>query len=324
MRWGLARRFASHVLNGRTMERIVDPIIADVQKEHHEATQRGSYWLSYWVVATGSLGLAKALVLWGIERALLAPFHLASDDRRPLIRTLGWGALFIATTTAVLALIPLQSLPLGVSSRFAAFFLIALLPQALPLAIPIGLTLGIVAALDRPGLSPASRKSILGVAVLCSIVSFATIAWIMPRANQAFRTTVFQALGNDGFPRKGDSEMTIGELRKEIAVATRLGEFRRARWSAVALHHRVSIPCATLLLAAFALSLRGRYPSAGRPKLVAIACGVIAGYYVVAFLGEDFVRRDSLAPIVGVWLPNLLLTSYFLLLTYRSVVEPSH
>lgn len=90
-----------------------------------------------------------------------------------------------------------------------ADFAVCLIPQALPLSIPVGLTFGVLWALGRLSASRTALMLVLVLALGASLVSFVTLAWVMPNANQAFRTATA------GFPvTKGNNELTIGELRE--------------------------------------------------------------------------------------------------------------
>jgi lipopolysaccharide export LptBFGC system permease protein LptF len=286
------------------MRRVIEPVLADIQNEYAQAPSDARAWRRGWILAAGYFALLKALALYSVEELWRAPLNLTLDERRSVVRTSVWAALITAATTAALLIPPLINLPLRVPFRFRAVYLLALIPQALPLAMPIGLTLAIVAALGGRPASPASKRTIFAVAVLCAMVSFAVMAWVMPRANQAFRTLVFQDAGNHGAPGKGYAELTLGELRRERVDAIRHGDLHRARGIAIALHTRWSIAFATALMAAFALSLLNRFRSFGRMKLASIACAVFTAYFLI---GEYLATRGDLTAFAGVWLPNLLL-----------------
>jgi membrane protease YdiL (CAAX protease family) len=302
------------------MHRLVDPIVADMQREHGDAIRHGRVWRSRAILLLSYLGFAKALAFYGVERISRAPLDLERNERRVLGRTLAWGVLLIAVVTAALTAIPLLFVPVRVLSRFRPFYLFALIPQALPLAMPVGSTLAIVVGLGGRAVTRTTKRTILAGAVICSVVSFATLAWVMPQANQAFRIAVFRDAGIAGIPMKGHAEMTLGELKAEIVLANRLDEPRRARTAAMAFHFRWSIPCATLVMVVFAVSLLnpGR---ARRLRLVAILTATFVGYLLAATGGEELAFRGYLSPVVAVWLPNLLLASYLLLLTSHSSIS---
>ena len=50
--WRL-RGMAARIFDHKTMERVVDPLLADLQKEHAEAIRRGRVWKSRWIRLAG-------------------------------------------------------------------------------------------------------------------------------------------------------------------------------------------------------------------------------------------------------------------------------
>jgi hypothetical protein len=300
-------RLAVRVCSSTTLERVIEPILADIQKECADTIGQHRTWRCRWIIACGYAVLFKALALYLIERSMGTSLAFTRDDRRNLLCTCAWAALLTAGMTGALVLVPLLSFPLPVPSRFRAVYLIALIPQALPLALPSGLTLAIIAALKGRLVSPASKRSIYGVAVLCAVGSFAVMAWVMPRANQAFRAAAFQDAGNQGTPKKGTAELSLSELQRERAVALQLGDVRRARSAQIALHLRWSIACTSALMAAFALSIVTRFGTVGRGRLILLACAVFAAYFLIANSAEYLARGGDFLAVAAVWLPNLML-----------------
>jgi len=300
-------RLSSRVFSGATMRRVIEPILADIQNEYGRAAGDARVWRSSWILVAGYFALLKALALYSVQELLRAPLNLTDDERRSVVRSLVWAALLTAATTVALVFVPMMGLPLRLHFRFRSFYLLALLPQALPLAMPVGLTLGIVAAFGGRPASPASKRTIFTIAVLVAMVSFAVMAWVMPRSNQAFRTAVFQDAGNGGAPRKGIAELTLSELRRERVAAIHQGELHRARRIAIALHTRSSIAFAPALMVVFAFSLLNRFRLLGRIRLAFIAVTIFAAYFVIANGGEYLATRGDVGAFAGVWLPNLLL-----------------
>ena len=133
----------------------------------------------------------------------------------------------------------------------------------------------------RDALSGGTTRAILLVAFLSSIVSFATLVWLMPAANQEFRQQVFAAMGNRGTVMKGFSEMSVRELEAEIASAKSLGSERGARRVAWHYHLKLSLAFASLL-AMFALA------TVGRGSLLSRALILLSpvGYWLLLWLGQ--------------------------------------
>ena len=277
----------------------MESLVADLQHEwsHASAGKRGV------ILVKGYAAFWVAFLLCGLRG--MTALDMATEDRRAVGRALAWAlilgtAVMTALTVPTLLRIPARA-PLTIRGSYVAY----LIPQALPLAIPVGLTLGIIVGIVRP-VSRSSTKVILAIATVCSIASFITVGWVMPVANQAFRSATSRYLGVSGTPVRGFNELTMGELRSEIVAASAVGEFRRARRTSVALHIRWVVASATLLLAALALALRNRYRTAGRIKLVAVTCGVLAMWWAMLIVG-DVSTRSGVPPLAGIWLPNLAL-----------------
>ena len=283
-------RLAALVCSAKSLERIVEPAIADLQRERRFMAIITSYPAVLRVIAICAFDVSST----------------TNDDCRAVIRTLMWTfALTIAMT--MLLVLP----PLSIHPELNEWGGTALLvPQALPLAIPIGLAFGIAFGLSAR-VSMSLVKVILAGAAVASLLSFGTFAWLIPAANQAFReltVAALQAKGYDGAPvtvQKGLSELTLSELRRETSDAASHGELRRARTYSRAFHFRFSLGAAALALAACLLAIPIDRRIA-RGLLAFAACFV---YWALIYVGEFAVRRGYLWPIAGAWLPNVFLAA---------------
>jgi hypothetical protein len=56
------RAFAAGWCCPETMERVIDPLIADLQREHGEAVRRGLMWRSRWIQIAGWFAFLKVIV----------------------------------------------------------------------------------------------------------------------------------------------------------------------------------------------------------------------------------------------------------------------
>jgi hypothetical protein len=293
------QRLASRFCSDRTRALIMESLVADFQHEwsHASAGKRGV------ILVKGYAAFWVAFLLCGLRG--LTALDMATEDRRAVGRALAWALVLGTGAMGALMVLPLLQLPVRVPLTFKGSYLAHLIPQALPLAIPVGLTLGIVLGFARP-VSRTTTKVILAIAMACSIVSLVTMAWIMPVANQVFRTETARRLGYSVSPVRGHSELTVGELKQELAVAVAAGEIPRARRASATLHERRAIAVATLLLAALAVALRNRYRTAGRIKLVAVTCAAFPLWIVLLSVGHEILLHG--APVfAGIWLPNLTL-----------------
>ncbi len=292
-------RLATHICSAKTLERVVEPAIADLQKEFAGA-DRGAR--RAWVLLTGYVAILKVIFLCAVSVSTLS-----TDARSAIGRTMKWSIALMVAVTALLMLPPLAS----VDARISLVSLGTLIPQAVPLAIPIGIAFGIAFGMaDRPP-TGAVVKAVLLFACAASIVSFVTLAWVMPAANQAFRESVVHARGQSGPLMKGASEMTLSELDREVTIAAAAANPRRADDYAWSLHLRFALSVASVVLAVFLFATSGR-GAASRGLLAFAAC---LAYWALIYLGQAFAVYTPVAPTVagtmppfiGAWLPNIVL-----------------
>ena len=144
----LLHRLAARLCSAKGLEHVVEPAIADLQKEYAQAR-------------TPSAGRARALItgyaaiLQVIAMCALSIPLATADDQRAIVRTMAWSFAFTVAFTLALMLPPLSIVDgVGMSISLAA-----LIPQAVPLAIPIGLTFGIALGMARRYCHSGSRES---------------------------------------------------------------------------------------------------------------------------------------------------------------------
>lgn len=176
------------------------------------------------------------------------------------------------------------------------------IPQALPVSIPIGLTFGILWGLGRTSASWRTRTIVLALALGASAASFTMLAWVAPTSNQAFRVSVA------GRPfLKGANELTLGELRSQIAagrgVAPAVSPFDTRRL-ALRYHQRWALASAPLVLALFAMACTSRRRWRRMMRLLAGALA-IAVYYAIMLWTLDAGRDDLMSPFTAAWTPNV-------------------
>jgi hypothetical protein len=299
------RTLAARVFDRRTMERVVDPLLADLQVEYAEAIRRGQVWRTRWVLLSGHVAFLKTIGLCGAEGVMRLLRGWNVEDRSTMSRTLGFSIAAIAAATVVLEMPPL------LRGRFVPRdprLLIYLMPQALVLAVPVGITVGILLGLRGRIVSRRSTGALLIIAILCSVASLVTMAWILPLANQQARELFFGPVGTNLM--KGVNELTLGELGREIDSYRRTGVWstnlimgpevlQDLRFS---YHVRWALSCGTLVLALFALSVTRRIVARWTVALAAL--GAFSGYYWLLWIGRKAALQDTLPAIVGAWLPN--------------------
>ncbi len=169
------RAVASRVFDARVMERVIDPFLADLQKEYADA--RGSAWRRRWVSVAGCFTFLKLIVVCGCAESTHVVRRTTTEDRRLLSR-----AVVVSVIVAVaFVLLMVRGQAWQTVSAWSA---ILLMPSALPVAIPLGVIVGISCVLGGRAISRQLVARTILLAVIASILSFLVAAWIAPRANR--------------------------------------------------------------------------------------------------------------------------------------------
>jgi lipopolysaccharide export LptBFGC system permease protein LptF len=262
----------------------------------------------------------KAIVLHGCTRVALTIREPSVENPGALGRTIGFAAGAMALMTLVLLLPPFLRLPADARLHgFKTFsglagharLLMYLIPQAVPLSLPVGVTLGIICGLGRREVSRRLAAAILALAVVCSVVSFVTLAFVLPVANQAFRESITESVVGHAVVKgpvvKGTNELTLGELREKRDAYVRAGRATdyAARHLAVNYHLRWALPCASCALALFALAVVSRGRAGGLMLAVAVSAALFA-YYLLLFTGIQYGEHGDLPAVAAAWLPNAM------------------
>lgn len=305
------RAIAVRCCQPHTLQRVVDPLLADFQAEHDESQRCNGRWqrLCFWT--TAALTLARAVVAY---EGLGAIAWLASAARgdQPDATRLGrrWLASFVVCVAALVAL-PAASVALSgapLSPRAVAL----LLPQALPYGLTAALTIAVLLS-GQAMARPALRRLVIAAALAASVASFALLAWTVPVTNQMFRIEV----AGRALP-PGPAELSLPELHRRLAPA------RGVAWRAlpvadreylVSLHARWAVPASCVLLAwaAMLLGLRTRLGPATR---AGIGVAIVMTYLVALMALQVAGQGGHLHPALAIWLPNLGVLSMMPLLAH--------
>ena len=288
------RELAARLCSPVTTERVIDPVLTDIEFEYRTAIAAGQRWRSRWIRLAGGFALLNVLALCAFDRTA---HGWRADDRRTLARTAGISAIAFAVTALLL---------IAAAGRQFAGDWLYLIPQALPIAIPVGLTWGILCGLGGRVVAVRVKAAILVLALACCAGSLATTLWLMPAGNQAYRVAVFERLrqGQRATLAPGPAEMAMGELRKRIDALSLSGETRAARNTAFTYYIRWSLPVTPLALALFALAVVTR-PLARRWVLAVTATLTCLAYYLLLFIADAATRGTQFPVVALVWLPNL-------------------
>ena len=105
---------AARIFDQKTMERVVDPMLADLQREYAEAIRRGRVWRSRWILLTGHVVFLKTIAVCGGKTALR---QWTIDDRSAMSRTLAVSLAATAAGTILLTVPPLLRALVRTSDR---------------------------------------------------------------------------------------------------------------------------------------------------------------------------------------------------------------
>lgn len=313
------RSLAARVCSARTMERLIDPVIADMQYEHADAARRGALWRGFWIRLAGCSAFWKGAAMHAIERVKGGMQEWLVRDDLAIGRVLG----FIAAATTALVVLDNLTYALGGAKALyekqadTALALLFLVPQAFPIAISMGVLFGILYAMRLRIVTTGVRRATLAIAFCCTLASFGTLAWVVPASNQAFRVAV------SGIPSqalsKGLNELTLRELRWELHRLN--GGLMRgsvqARDAAFTYHMRFALSVAPIVSGLLALGLlKVRRLQRSRVALGAVAVMTCVCYYVLMYASRAAVFDGWSVAVV--WMPNIVFVVGTLFLVTRT------
>jgi hypothetical protein len=299
------RALASRLLASESMERIVDPILADLQFEHAEALARGSRWAARVNLIRSYAGLGRAL-FYLATRAACDP-RLA-NPRCELARAWMVSALALAFLTVALVLPALTSLPWRKGDgAFAAALSVTLVPQALPLSLPAALSVGVLWATRGRRVTGVRFCVVLPLALACTAGVWAVLEWVMPDANQGFRELAAARLNGGPVVRleRGLAELGLSSLAQ------------RSDPAAVRQYHLLWALCfAAVPLSLCAVGLAG-YVRRGI-SAAALAIALTVSYTACIGAVQSVGSTVSVSPVVHAWLPNMLFMLSAIVLLLRA------
>jgi hypothetical protein len=315
------RECADRFFSRTTMDRVVDPAVADLQAEYHAALRSGSIWRPAWAMLVGYFACVKVITLCACFGPAAALRDNAADDRRAFVRTIVISAGAIVVASALLNVFPwlvmsrrLSRLSQHVSTGQRIWWLVYCIPSALVLAGPIGFSAGLAISLGGRVVSQRLKIAIIGIALVCSFGALANQEWIVPAANNAFRVQmsppIRSALWITDLNSMSRSELSeaMKSLREVRDVpGPELSSVAYARFAyAYALHFRWAMSIVVVVLAVFILAVVGRR-SVQRWKLIAIILAAFVSYYYLLQAGRMLGREADLPALAAAWLPNAIL-----------------
>jgi len=291
------RALAAGLCDQPTMQRVIDPIVADLQLEHGEAVRRGQRWRGR------SIRVAAAVTL---VRVMVAKMDWIPDGRGPVMRTAAYSLAAIACVTMLFA-VPTFLNPMGPQPYY-----VYVIPQLLAIAIPIGLAIGIVGVLAGTALSSKVKAGVVGLAIIGAVVTFVTAGWITPAANHAARVASGQRLDElNNMDAWAPAELTLGQLNERIHKSADFGlspDVGYLRFLLQIYYGRWALPAASVTLTLCMLAMAG-FPKAGRRALGVTAFVLIVGYEAAGVFAQRLNQLSAIPVLLAAWLPNLILAA---------------
>jgi hypothetical protein len=298
------RAIAARISDLWTMDRIVDPLLADIDREHSDALRRGRIWRGRWILARGFVVFLKTTAICGGMGLIRSLRELPVKDRPALNGTLRISTLAVIAVAALFELLPLYRWPEAWRETHNLMLLVYLVPQALVVAIPIGLTLGILVGLRGRVISTRSSAVMIVFAACCSLACLVALAWVVPISNYEYRKIVFSG---DAFVSRDMNDLTLGELSQRLEPFRPGTPLRVELFSEAALsytfHMRLALSSATFLLALLALALSRQVVTRRMASLAFFA--LCASYYGIMWAGRAAALQETLPAFVGAWVPNI-------------------
>lgn len=258
------------------MARLVDPILADLQPEHHEAVTQGSVWRR-------RLAWLRAIVALMRAGAVHSLYERPCEERRQVSRA------FVVTAAAFVVVGAILCAPLPLYLNWPWSRLVYFAPYVVPVALPASLVCGMVFGLGHIRHRLRVWSLTLALVASCGLCWFMTV--VVPASSQALQDR-FQSEPT----RSRLVQETLGTVPGPVAVAIMRmhpGPIRVFRPES-----RLALACAPLVLVVLLLSI-----GCGRQWLdAAIGMAIVLGYFG-SLRWVDLVYQ---APVAKAWVPNLI------------------
>ena len=320
------RSVAARIFAPKTMERLIDPVLADVELERCEALRCGRLWLARWVVFRGYVALIRAVALQGVHS------FFRGDGAAHIVRSAA--AAFVVLTVALM-IPPLRRAPQVPTFAALAVYLI---PQAIPLSIPLAVAFGIARSTSRTVLDRTSIRTVLVLALMGTIVVLVSMEWLGPAANQAFRSAVAARVAADGRMaeiRRGLSERPFSELTLTVryghAALKQDDHIRYPLWGVEtrssehewrftrSVHRLLALPFASAVFGLMGAALLG---AIRHRTLLRIALMAVAPLYIAMLFGTS-ATRPQVPAALWAWSPNIAMVLIAAVLFISSRFRPS-
>jgi hypothetical protein len=290
------------------MARVIDPLVADLQREHADAVRIGRIWKGRLIRFAGVIAFLKVIALCAWTE-MTSVDRWPREDRKSLKRA---ALISVATVVAITVLLVSRSaedIPI-VLVHPSPTRLLFLAPYPFVAGIVLGVTLGIVLGLGGRALSRRLVAAALGVALTCSAIVFVDVGWVAPAAHIAYRMTIGDSDPTPSFGELG--EQSLVGLRRHIRQFNRDPAFASFGFPAAMsfdFHRRIALSFSPLVFTVFALTLAG--VARRRWVLGIAACAAFPGYVWLVNVATPWKLQpwDSWPAYAAAWLPNMALVT---------------
>lgn len=298
--------FARLVIDPIAVERVLEPLVADWQRE--------------WLACDTTTRRALVRVRGCVAFICSAAYCCALDDMPRDVRWRAWMTLVTFATLGTLVLaIPMRAWA-------PRDLLLYLLPSTVTLSIPFAM-LPLAILLGTSANRDVSRRHLARLTIIVALLVFALHNWIAPHANQAFREHVTMRRAAEAGrlaeyrpPRRGLGEMTLREVFcLSLLTPSAIASPPKVREE---LFRRMSLPLVPVLLALMGWCLTRVSSSAGPLRLFGWWVFASITYGFASSLGMTLERSWSTPREIAVWLP-LALWSVAIVALMRTSLRPS-
>ncbi len=300
------RTFAARWCRAGTMTRIVDPLIADLQREHADAVQSGRVWKSRWIQLAGWVAFVKVMIICAAA-SLISLEDWTSGERKSLARAAAISTVSGLALTVLLVSRAAEDIP-AVLVHPSPTRLLFLAPYPFVAGIVLGTTLGIVLGWGGHALSRRLVAAAVAAALICSAIVFVDVGWVAPAAHVGYLTRIGYS---DPKPEIG--EASLGALHRKIEQVNRDSGGAPYGFSialSFAYHRRVALSFAPLVFTLFALAVTGCLRRRWLLGIVAVAAFLAYGWLVLNVMPWNLHPWNLHGPAyAAAWLPNVTIAT---------------
>jgi len=282
------RAIAARLFDQPTIDRLIDPVIADLQFEHAEALRDGRLWRSRWIAVTGCIAFWKvAAHAWVVEQ-----WH----GTRAVAVALS--AATVITALAILVVLANTPATVGTQGKMA-WLILYLLPQGFAISLPICLALGLFIWLRNERADAWRQRTALWLMRLALLLAIVNTGWIVPAGNNAFRNLVVGA----ATPR-GVNELTVIELGTRLYQGSPGAAVDGALPTVFWINARLALTIAPMLLAVLALA-GARTPRRRSAAIVVLTTLTVFAACYLLYSPDDVAVLMRWMPAAAIaWIPD--------------------